>query len=88
MTKYRAYSVAFKQQVAQEYLAGETQHALARRYEISRTLVKVWAAKAQAGTLAQDAEAAGRLRAYEARIAALERLVGRQALELEFLAGC
>jgi transposase len=34
-----------------------------------------------------DAEPADLVRAYEARIAALERLVGKQALELEFLRG-
>ena len=35
----------------------------------------------------EDAEAADLLQEYEARIAALERLVGRQALEIEFLKG-
>ena len=34
-----------------------------------------------------DAKAADLIQAYEARIAALERLVGKQALELEFLKG-
>ena len=34
-----------------------------------------------------DAQAADLIQAYEARIAALERLVGKQALELEFLKG-
>jgi transposase len=37
--------------------------------------------------LDDDARAADLLQAYEARIAALERLVGKQALELEFLKG-
>lgn len=35
----------------------------------------------------EDARAADLMQAYEARIAALERLVGKQALELEFLKG-
>ena len=35
----------------------------------------------------EDAAAAGLVPQYEARIAALERLVGKQALELEFLKG-
>jgi hypothetical protein len=35
----------------------------------------------------EDAIAADLVEAYEARIAALERLVGKQALELEFLKG-
>ena len=34
-----------------------------------------------------DASAADLIQAYEARIAALERLVGKQALALEFLRG-
>jgi transposase len=39
------------------------------------------------GVLEDDAVAADLLQQYEARIAALERLVGKQALELEFLKG-
>lgn len=35
----------------------------------------------------EDAEAADRMQEYKARIAALEQLVGRQALELEFRGG-
>ena len=44
-------------------------------------------AKLEAGTYDEDAEAADLLQEYEAKIAALERLVGRQALEIEFLKG-
>ena len=36
-------------------------------------------------TLDEDAQAADLLQEYEAKIAALERMVGRQALEIEFL---
>jgi hypothetical protein len=39
------------------------------------------------GALDDDARAADLVQAYEARIAALERLVGRQTPELEFLKG-
>jgi hypothetical protein len=39
------------------------------------------------GDFNEDAAAADLLQQYEARIAALERLVGKQALELEFLKG-
>ena len=35
----------------------------------------------------EDAQAADLLQEYEAKIAALERMVGRQALEIEFLKG-
>ena len=39
------------------------------------------------GAFDDDAQAADLLQDYEAKIAALERLVGRQALEIEFLKG-
>ncbi len=83
MAKHRTYSVEFKRQVAQEYLAGETLHGLAKR----RNLIRVWVQKYEAGEFDEDAQTADLLQQYEARIAALERLVGKQALELEFLKG-
>lgn len=87
MARHRSHSVTFKRQVAEEYLAGETLHGLAKRHDISRNLIRVWVAKYEAGAFDDDAKAADLLQAYEARIAALERLVGKQALELEFLKG-
>jgi transposase-like protein len=87
MAKHRTHSVEFKRQVSQEYLGGETLHALSKRYDISRNLIRIWVEKYQAGALDEDAAAADLLQAYEARVAALERLVGKQALELEFLKG-
>ncbi len=65
MAKAGVHSIAFKRQVVQGYLAGETLHGLARRHDLSRNPVRIWV---------DD---------HEARIAALERLVGKQALELE-----
>ena len=87
MAKHRTHSIALKRQVVQEYLAGETLHGLARRHELSRTLIRIWVDKYEAGAFDEDAEAASTIQEYEARIAALERLVGKQALELEFLKG-
>ena len=43
--------------------------------------------KYEAGAFDEDARAADLVQAYEARIVALDRLVGKQALELEFLKG-
>src|SRR5262249_25597541 len=54
---------------------------------ISRQLIRVWVQKYEAGALDEDAQAADLLQEYEAKIAALERMVGRQALEIEFLKG-
>ena len=87
MAKHRTHSIEFKRQVVQEFLGGEPPHALARRHGISRNLIKIWVAKYEAGGLDSDAAAADVLADYEARIAALERLVGKLALENEFLKG-
>jgi transposase len=83
MARHRSHSVEFQRQVAQEYLAGETLHGLAKRHDISRNLIRIWVDKYEAGTFDDDAQAADLIQAHEARIAALERLVGKQALELE-----
>jgi transposase len=87
MAKHRSHSVEFKRQVAQEFIAGETLHGLAKRHDVSRNLIRIWVSKYEAGAFDADAEAADLIQEYEARIAALERLVGKQALELEFLKG-
>jgi transposase len=87
MANHRTHSIEFKRQVAQEFLAGETLHGLSKRHDICRNLIRVWVQKYEAGAFNEDVETADLLQQYEARIAALERLVGKQALELEFLKG-
>ena len=87
MAKHRSYSVEFKRQVVQDYLAGETLYGLAKQHDISRNLIRIWIAKCERGELDPDVEAATLLGDYEAKIATLERMVGRQALEIEFLRG-
>src|SRR5947209_17498037 len=79
MPKHRSYAIEFKRQVAQEYLAGDTLHGLAKRHAISRNLVRIWVAKYEAGSFDSDVVAADIVQAQEARIAALERLVGKLA---------
>ena len=54
---------------------------------MQRQLIRVWVRKYEEGAFDDDAQAADLIQEYEARIAALERLVGKQALELEFLKG-
>jgi transposase len=85
--QHRSHSMEFKRQVVQEYLGGETLHSLAKRHDISRQLIRIWLEKYEAGAFDDDAQAVELIQQYEARIAALERPVGRQALELEFLKG-
>lgn len=87
MPRHRSHSTDFKRQVVAEYHAGETLHGLGRRHDLSRNLIRIWVEKAEAGSLDQDMASAELLSEYEIRIAALERLVGRQALEIEFLKG-
>ena len=87
MARHRTHSTDFKRQVVQEYLSGETLHGLAKRHDVSRNLIRIWIQKHDAGAFDDDAVAADAIEAYEARIAALERLVGKEALEIEYLKG-
>src|SRR2546430_7660137 len=70
MPKHRSYAIEFKRQVAQEYLAGDTLHGLAKRHAISRNLVRIWVAKYEAGSFDSDVVAADMVQTQEARIAA------------------
>ena len=87
MTKHRSHSAAFKRQVVEEFVAGETLHALSKQHNIPRPLIRIWVGKSEAGALDDDVQGADLMQEYEAKIAALERLVGRQALEIELLKG-
>ena len=70
MTKHRSHSVAFKRQVAEEFIAGETLHALSKQHDISRQLIRIWVGKFEAGALDDDVQAADLMQEYEAKIAA------------------
>ncbi len=87
MAKHRTHSIEFKRQVAQDYVAEETLHSLAKHHDLSRNLIRIWVQKYETAAFDEDAAAADMIETYEARIAALERLVGKQALESEFLKG-
>jgi transposase-like protein len=54
VAKHRTHSLEFKRQVAQEFLAGETLHGLAMRYDLSRHLIRVWVRRLEAGALDED----------------------------------
>ena len=85
--QHRRHSTAFKRQVVEEYHSGETLHALSKRHDICRQLIRVWIEKHEAGAYDDDAEAVDLIQDRDARIAALERLVGCQALEIELSKG-
>jgi transposase len=57
MTKHRSHSMALKRQVAEEFIAGETLHALSRRHDIARQLIRIWISKFEAGAF-NDVQAA------------------------------
>jgi transposase len=58
MAKHRTHSIEFKRQVAQEFLAGETLHGLAKRHDICRNLIRVWVQNFEAGEFDEDGAAA------------------------------
>jgi transposase len=59
MAKHRTHSLEFKREVAQEFLVGETLHGLAKRYDLSRNLIRIWVQRLEADALDEDAVAAG-----------------------------
>ncbi len=81
--RHRNYRTGIKRQVA-EYHAGDTLHALGHRHELSRNPIRIRIGKAEAGVSNEDAAAARLLADREARIAAVLRRVGRQALGIGF----
>jgi len=87
MAKHRSHSIDFKRQVAREYLAGETLHGLAKRHDLSRTLIRIWVRNYEAGALDDDARAADLLQEYEARSPPSSAWSVAKTLELEFLKG-
>lgn len=83
MTKHRVFTPEFKAQVVLEVLNGsKTAAELCRQHNLKPQLVSDWKATflAQAATVFQSDE---RISQQQARIAELERLVGRLTLELE-----
>ena len=85
--KRRSFSIDFKKEVVAEYLGGEPLHRVARRHQLHPGLLRVWVEKSEAGDVDSEVASAELVSAYERKIGALERLVGRQALEIEFLRG-
>src|SRR6202011_1972463 len=41
MAKHQSHSIEFKRQVAQAFISGETLHALSRRHDVSRKLIRI-----------------------------------------------
>jgi len=73
--------------IVEAYLGGEPLLALSKKFDVCRHLIRTWIEKYEIGEFDDEHVQADLVPEYEARIAALERLVGKQALEIEFLKG-
>jgi transposase len=82
--KRRKFSRDFKLQVVREVEAGKAQAQIAREHEISQTLISRWCRQHRRY---KDRAFSGPGRAHtdEARIAGLERMVGRLTMENDLL---
>jgi transposase-like protein len=86
MARYRTYTIEFKRQLVEEQLSGGAGLSeLARRHDISRELLRTWVRKHEAGELTGGRPTTPDRRAYEAKIAGLERKVGQLTMELDLL---
>ena len=86
MARYRTCAVELKRRVAEEHLgAGTSLNELARRHDISRELLRIRVKKHEAGEFGGDGPIRPDRRAHEAKIAGLERKVGRLTMELDLL---
>ena len=86
MARYRTYTIEFKRQVAEEHLGGGTSlNRLARRHDISREPLRTRVKKYEASEFASGGSPGADRRAYEAKIAGLERKVGQLTMELDLL---
>ena len=83
MRNQRNFSLEFKRQVVEESMSGESRPAqLCRRHNISSSLLYHWKKQYSRGKFNNEPTEEG---ALKDRIEKLERLVGKLALENEFL---
>jgi transposase-like protein len=67
MVKHRTHSTEFKRQIAQEFIAGEILHGLAKRHDLSRNLIRILVARYEAGAFDDEARAADLLQEFDHR---------------------
>jgi len=58
MARHSYHSAELNRQLAQDHPAGEALHSLARLYDLSRNLIRVWSQKFEIGSLSDEAVAA------------------------------
>lgn len=82
--KRRTYSREFKLQVIGEADAGVSVAELSRRYELSSDMIAKWRRQLR-NSPANPFPGKGSKNTDKAKIAEMERLIGRQAMEIDFL---
>jgi transposase len=83
MGPYRKFSKEQKRQVAEEALSGQTSKiAVARKHQIAYSLLDKWINAYKHGRLDNEPSCET---GYREKIEKLEQMVGRQAMEIEFL---
>jgi transposase-like protein len=83
MRRHRKFGIEFKRRVIEEVRGGVLTMAQAiRQYELSSNLIYRWMDHYEHGKLDNAPTEQG---AFENKIAELERKVGQQAMEIEFL---
>lgn len=82
--KRRTHSEEFKRQVIAEWESGVSVAELSRRYELSTSLIRKWKEKLRANPK-NPFPGQGSRNTDKAKMAEMERMIGRQALEIEFL---
>jgi transposase-like protein len=83
MVEYRKFSNEQKRQVAEEALSGEmSKSAVARKHQISYSLLDKWINAYKNGRLDNEPTCEA---GYREKIEKLEQMIGRQAMEIEFL---
>ncbi len=81
------YTGDFKRQIAAEIAQGGHIREIAKRHGIARNSIRLWVEQLEAGVFDEDECRQEAIDDLRAKVAAFERLAGRQALEIEFLKG-
>ena len=85
MARHRRFNFDFKRQVVLDVLEERVGlREMARKHSISRSLIRQWIQKYEAGQLTDELDEV-RIARYEAKIAELERKVGQLAMEVDLL---
>lgn len=85
-TRHRRHSTTFKLELVRAYLNGEGGYkTIAKKHDISHTLLMIWVKKYQQGELSEEIEDAEKVREQKAKIASLERKIGQLVMELDLV---